>query len=262
MIDEGKKVVLTVIPTTLCNRRCPFCFYTEQELLDSMVLPLHILRERVREMIDQYPDHDIVFTVYGGEVFLLPQDYLKSLYATLLSYNPIEVVTITNGTEDLPEFFKKLDKRFRIVVSYYKDNTRFKKTVLSYIADIGISRVGVNILRYKTGHREIERFLKVNNIRHGLSNSTIKTKFNNTRSLLPTKVRTDEEFKKTSDSHEHSYHLFPNGTVRLSDAGLATQVFSDLNSAIAYRRGTIQTEEKCQTCAIRGTCPTLPVCMR
>lgn len=262
MVDEGKKVVLTIVPTTLCNRRCPFCFYTEEQLSDSTVLPLHILRERVREIIDNYPDHDIAFTVYGGEVFILPQDYLKAMYATLLSYNPIEVVTITNGTEELPDFFKKLDRRFRVVVSYYKDNSKFKKTVLSYIAEIGITRVGVNILRYKTGHREIERFLKTNNIRRGLSNSTIKTKFNNTRSLLPTKVRRDEEFKQVSDSHEHSYHLFPDGTVKLSDSGLATETYPDLTSAIAYRRGIIQNEEKCKNCHIRGTCPTLPICMR
>ena len=92
-----KEITLSCNPWYYCNLRCSFCYLTPDQLGDKQLLSLNDLSDRIDEV------QDAGYTVthvdlYGGEVTLLPKEYLDKLKGLLYSKGITDIVMNTNLT--------------------------------------------------------------------------------------------------------------------------------------------------------------------
>lgn len=85
---------LSINPWYYCNFRCSFCYLTEQQLSDKKLLPLSKLEERLNEILCM--DSIDMVDLYGGEVGILPYDYIKEMKELLHAYGIKDINVITN----------------------------------------------------------------------------------------------------------------------------------------------------------------------
>lgn len=112
---EQNVINLSLNPTYHCNFRCNFCYLTEKQLSDTKLLDLNILEKRLIEIVSTGRQIGHV-DLYGGEVLLLPHDYLIEIYNILNKYGAADVEIITNLSTYRPLIIE--DERFGISVSY------------------------------------------------------------------------------------------------------------------------------------------------
>jgi len=89
-----ESITLSINPWYFCNFKCDFCYLTKEQLDDKTLLPLEILEERLIEIIS-YRKIDMV-DLYGGEVALLPLEYVQGLKQLLHTYGIYDINIITN----------------------------------------------------------------------------------------------------------------------------------------------------------------------
>ena len=87
---------LSVNPTYFCNLKCNFCYLTPQQLKDPERLCLEALEQRLIEVTEQYDVHHV--DLYGGELLLLPKEYLFALRDLLHQYGIDDIVLVSNLT--------------------------------------------------------------------------------------------------------------------------------------------------------------------
>jgi sulfatase maturation enzyme AslB (radical SAM superfamily) len=116
---------LSINPWYFCNFRCDFCYLTEEQLSDKKLLPLDVLEQRLIEVIS-HTKVDMV-DLYGGEVALLPSEYINELKHLLHNYGIDDINIITNLSV-INETI--LDEDFYISVSYDFEAREKHKLVL------------------------------------------------------------------------------------------------------------------------------------
>jgi sulfatase maturation enzyme AslB (radical SAM superfamily) len=89
-----ESITLSINPWYYCNFRCNFCYLTKEQLGDRTLLPLEVLEERLIEILS-YRKIAMV-DLYGGEVALLPLDYVTKLKELLHTYGIYDINIITN----------------------------------------------------------------------------------------------------------------------------------------------------------------------
>ncbi|MFT6630575.1 MAG: MoaA/NifB/PqqE/SkfB family radical SAM enzyme [Bacteriovoracaceae bacterium] len=124
-------ITISVNPTYFCNFDCDFCYLTKEQLNDKKLLKQELLIERLNEVTDFFSIECI--DVYGGEVGLLPTDYLDQLIDTLKLYC-LDINVITNLSKINPSFLR-LD--INLSVSWEGDIRRKSSTVLDNLKVIG-----------------------------------------------------------------------------------------------------------------------------
>ena len=103
---------VSVNPTYYCNFRCNFCYLTPAQLGDRLTTNVTTIMDRMNE-ISNYTKITHI-DLYGGEVAILPSDYLTLLITLLKNYHtPINI--ITNYSAPVPQF---LDDDITLTVSY------------------------------------------------------------------------------------------------------------------------------------------------
>lgn len=88
------KINVSLNPWYFCNFRCSFCYLTEEQLSDRTRLSLDTLRQRLDEIAEHYTIEHV--DIYGGEVLLLPKEYLKEMKALLQERGIADLVLVTN----------------------------------------------------------------------------------------------------------------------------------------------------------------------
>lgn len=91
---------LSINPTYFCNLRCSFC-YLGDKLGDRTALDLGVLDNRLREIVAANRRIDYV-DLYGGEVTLLPEDYLDEMFNIIHRYYSGNINVVTNLTKIHP----------------------------------------------------------------------------------------------------------------------------------------------------------------
>lgn len=104
---------LSINPWYYCNFRCHFCYLTEEQLSNKKLLDIDKLDQRLAE-IQTYDNIEHV-DLYGGEISLLPKEYLAELQSCLEAYgiNSVNINTNLSAINDV-----MLDPFFHISVSY------------------------------------------------------------------------------------------------------------------------------------------------
>ena len=109
-----KEMVLSINPTYYCNLRCSFCYLTPEQLGDKRRLDLEDLEARIDEV--QTAGYVITHVdLYGGEVSLLPPEYVHEIKTLLYSRGITDIVLNSNLTA-VNEI--TLDESFELSVSY------------------------------------------------------------------------------------------------------------------------------------------------
>lgn len=101
---------VSVNPLYRCNFRCAYCYLTPEQLQSREVLDLNLLDQRLAEL----PSVSAV-ELYGGEISLLPEDYIHKLRSVVRRHyrGPISVIT---NLFQVPGWF--LDEDIELSVSY------------------------------------------------------------------------------------------------------------------------------------------------
>ena len=89
-----ESITLSINPWYFCNFKCDFCYLTKEQLDDKTLLPLYILEERIVEIISHRKI--AMVDLYGGEVTLLPLEYVQGLKQLLHTYGIYDINIITN----------------------------------------------------------------------------------------------------------------------------------------------------------------------
>lgn len=79
-----------------CNFSCEFCYLTPTQLKDRTLLSLESLEERLIEVTSTYQVEHV--DLYGGEILLLPTEYLFAVRDLLHCYGITDLVLVTNGS--------------------------------------------------------------------------------------------------------------------------------------------------------------------
>ncbi|MND22226.1 molybdenum cofactor biosynthesis protein A [compost metagenome] len=87
---------LSVNLTYYCNFKCGFCYLTPEQLRDRKRLPLDILEQKLDEVMAEYEIHHV--DLYGGEVMVLPKEYLFQVRDVLHARGIDDIVLVTNGS--------------------------------------------------------------------------------------------------------------------------------------------------------------------
>jgi len=106
-------MIVSINPWYYCNFRCDFCYLTETQLADTKLLPIEKLEQKLSEI--SIFDKIHMIDLYGGEVGLLPQQYIDDLKFLFKVYNieDINIITNLSMVNDIIE-----DEQFYVTVSY------------------------------------------------------------------------------------------------------------------------------------------------
>lgn len=85
---------LSINPTYYCNFRCHFCYLTNDQLSDKKLLNLEILENKLLQILKY--DKIVHVDLYGGEIGLLPEQYINNLKKLLHKYKIFSVNVNTN----------------------------------------------------------------------------------------------------------------------------------------------------------------------
>lgn len=113
MSAQKPEINLSLNPSYYCNFRCSFCYLTEQQLSDRTVLSLDVVVARVDELLEHFEIGHV--DIYGGEVLLLPEDYLLGLKDIFLERGIDDIVIVTNLSH-VPDIVH--DPDIKLSVSY------------------------------------------------------------------------------------------------------------------------------------------------
>jgi MoaA/NifB/PqqE/SkfB family radical SAM enzyme len=104
---------ISINPWYYCNFRCHFCYLTAEQLSDKKLLDIN----RLNELLDEIQTYDTIDHVdlYGGEISLLPDHYLKELQMCL-ELHGVDSVNINTNLSAINEIM--LDPFFHVSVSY------------------------------------------------------------------------------------------------------------------------------------------------
>lgn len=113
--NQNKIIHLSINPWYYCNFSCKHCYLTTEQLNDKKLLPIPVLVDRIKEIIAS--GHRIGHAdIYGGEVLLLPEEYIYSLKWMLHHHGVDEIELITNLSSVTSSVVN--DQQFGLSVSY------------------------------------------------------------------------------------------------------------------------------------------------
>ncbi|MFN9065959.1 MAG: hypothetical protein ACK5V3_01940, partial [Bdellovibrionales bacterium] len=109
-----KEIILSINPSYHCNFSCDFCYLTHDQLRDRNRLNLEKLSQRLQEL-DSARFKISHVDLYGGEIGLLPSDYLQDMKSRLRPYYDGPINIISNLSHIHPFF---LDTDVDMTVSF------------------------------------------------------------------------------------------------------------------------------------------------
>ena len=213
---------ISINPTYYCNFRCDFC-YLGDSLSDKTLLPLDRLDKLLAEIRTFEPIEYV--DLYGGEVALLPEQYMEDMFDVIEKYCSNNVSVITNMSTIHPTF---ISRDVILSVSYDFDCREKHELVfqnmLKYPGDLHVLLLAGQCLIQKDVDEMIMMFNSLRNIK------TVEIKPYSTNQYNEHSVSfTDfEEFvKKWISSPIQKQFGFTNDELILSSLSGEANAFSD-----------------------------------
>lgn len=94
-----ENIYITICPTYKCNLKCQFCYLTN--LSSDNLLNLNQLSNRLNEIAMIY--NIVQIDVYGGQISILDEEYLKQLFSMCFKY--VNRINITTNLTYIPQIF-------------------------------------------------------------------------------------------------------------------------------------------------------------
>lgn len=182
---------ISINPWYYCNFRCHFCYLTEKQLSDKNLLPLEKLSDRLAE-IQTYKKIEHV-DLYGGEISLLPKQYLSDL-KDCLQLHGINYANINTNLSALPEEFK--DDFWDISVSYDFSAREQSDRVWKNMALLDKEFSVLMLASDKLISLDVDQMIRQFNLLNNLISVEIKPYSTNQANSLPVTFSQFEEFVK------------------------------------------------------------------
>ena len=183
-------ITLSINPWYYCNFRCNFCYLTEDQLKDKTTLKLDKLEQLLEEVNAEY--NIVHIDLYGGEVFLLPKEYLYQLKDILLKY--VDQINVNTNLSLINELV--LDPSFYISVSYDFEAREMHEMVMSNMLKLrnpfSILMLGSPVLLSKP----VDKIITFFNIFSQLKTVEVKPYSSNQANDLQVSFSQYEEFVK------------------------------------------------------------------
>ncbi len=124
MLDLSVKD-LGIIPLYTCNLNCEFCLFSHCRLERNTILSIEFLK-KVLKILKSEGNEIKSATIFGGEVSLLPSDYVISIVESIYQIFPDCFVGIVSNLLEFKESYWKpfIERGVRISTSY--DSFRFR----------------------------------------------------------------------------------------------------------------------------------------
>lgn len=216
---------ISLNPSYLCNLRCEFC-YLGDSLSDPTRIPLEVLDARLVEIRKHTPIEHI--DLYGGEVLILPDDYLSGMMDVIRRHYNGRVNLITNLTKMKREFLDRED--ITLSVSFdFECRSSFQNTLTNLMTltkPVSLLMLASPcLMKLDTGY-----MLSVLNSIPCLESVEIKPYSSNQYNQLPARYSEFEEFVKKFIEASESGALKPyfTNTAYIQDSLAGTRnAFSD-----------------------------------
>ena len=278
-------MILSINPSYYCNFRCEFCYLTPEQLGDRKLLPLDLLEQRIKEVL-AYDDNTIdMVDLYGGEIGILPTEYVEELCGMLARHgvddiniitnlsminnvilNPDMYLTVSydfecreqhtrvwNNMIMLPREFSVLILASPDLIVKDVDAMIAQLNLLTNLSSVEIKPYSTNQANdFKVTHKEFENFIQ------NWITSPIKKKF---QFVNEDNIKKSLAGEKNAFSNDHVY-ITPHGQFAVLEFDINDrEYFKSLNSLEEYMLWASNEPEKntseiCKSCEYYGKCLT------
>lgn len=272
---------VSINPTYFCNFNCDFCYLSKEQLRDRQTASIDTIMTRLSEIVPPITHIDL----YGGEIGLLPDEYLNELIDKIKAkYNPsISIITNLSAIRDVflrPDIdlsvsfdFDAREKESLVFTNMLSLNRPFSVLILASEKVIDNSvRYMINMLNTLSnciaveikpfsstthreqfvGDREYEEFIK-KWIDHPVPKNWLFINQEKIEECL------DGKYNAFSDDH---VYITPSGRFAVLDFDLlGNESFTELNSFLEYIEWTKKEKTRgvsdiCKECKYFGKCLT------
>lgn len=186
-----KNMILSINPTYYCNFRCHFCYLTPEQLSDRQLLDLKKLEEKIIEV-----EKNVAIThvdLYGGEVGLLPEEYIYNFKKILHSHG-IKSISVNTNLSMVNKIID--DKDFYITVSYDFDVREQHQRVWNNMVKLNRPFSILILASDKIVKYNVDDMIFQLNLLSNLQSVEIKPYSENQANSLPVSFKDYEEFVK------------------------------------------------------------------
>lgn len=276
-------MIISINPWYFCNFRCNFCYLTETQLADKTLLDLDILVDRIDQVLSVETIDGV--DLYGGEVGLLPEDYVEKLCNILTSrgitdINIITNLSMVNRVITNPDLYLSisydfdcreqhdrvwdnmftLNKPFSILILASKelinknvDAMISQLNLLSNLSSVEIKPYSINQANcHSVSHKDFESFIQ----KWLISPVSMNFEFVNEKN-----IRSVLNGSRNAFSNDHVY-ITPTGKFAVLEFDLNDkEYFKTLDTIQEYREWALNEPHKnvsviCKTCEYYGKCLT------
>ena len=217
------KITLSVNPVYYCNFSCSFCYLTPEQLRDKQLLDLGRFRELLEQVVESYEVTHV--DIYGGEVLLLPHEYLMELKAILHDYSIDDIVLISNLSLVNEA---ALDEDFELGISY--DFTAREKSELVFNNILSLPRwFNVLTLASRKFLDEVtpDEFVQTMNMLTRVNSVEIKPYSENQANQDRVSYKEFEEFVWAVTTHPDRRFYFENEALMIKSVEGTRNAYSD-----------------------------------
>jgi hypothetical protein len=285
LVHSSPPITLSINPTYLCNFRCAFCYLTPSQLSDRRLLDLATLRLRLQELkqAGYWIEH---VDLYGGEIGLLPEAYLRELDELLEHFDNPSIGVNTNLSKVHPYF---LEPHVNLSVSFDFEARQASDRVLQNLIGLGRNVAILMLASPELMKRDVDSMIRTFNSIRNIESVEIKPYSQNQANQLisgftefehfvqkwiesPVAMRfgftnlrlIQESLSKTRNafSDDHLY-ITPTGSFAVLDFDAADREFflelADLKAYDAWaarEKQSVQGNAVCRSCSYLGSCLT------
>lgn len=190
------QINISINPWYFCNFRCNFCYLTEDQLSDTLLLSM----TQLDSMLKDISTHRDIGTVdlYGGELGLLPKPYWNALIDVLTSYdiNDINLTTNLSMMNDIT-----LDERVYTTVSYDFEARESSDKVWSNMCKMSRPFSILILASPAVMATDVDYMISALNVLSNLQSVEIKPYSSNQANVLAVTYTQHEEFVKKWITH-------------------------------------------------------------
>lgn len=272
---------VSINPTYMCNFNCDFCYLSKEQLNDRKTATLGVIMKRLEEIEESITHVDL----YGGEIGLLPDEYLNKLIDDIKAEYNCSISIITNLSA-IRDVFLRPD--IDLSVSYDFDAREKEQTVFTNMLKLERKFSVLTLASEKVISNDVSYMISALNSLTNLIAVEIKPFSSTThRQQKVTDIEFEEFIKKWIDNPieknwqfinqdkieeclDGSYNAFSDDHVYVTPSGrfavldfdvLGNEKFTELSSFAEYRDWADREKDRgvsdiCRSCKYFGGCLT------
>jgi sulfatase maturation enzyme AslB (radical SAM superfamily) len=283
-MDSRKPITISLNPTYLCNFRCEFCYLTPEQLADQKKIEPERLERMLGDIVSSGYRIEHV-DLYGGEVALLSESYLKKVDELLYVFDNPTINIITNLSKVHPYF---LEEHVDLSVSYDFNVRERHEQVLTNMMKTPKDIAILMLASPELIEQDVEKMIKTFNALGNIISVEIKPYSSNQANVLKCTDKDFEEFVKKwllstvpknftfvnadriRSSLDRSYSAFSDAHVYITPNGKfgvlefdtqGNEFFMEMDSFNQYLEWAKAEKLKVNSNPICNSCPYLGTCL-